>query len=365
VSANLNDMNIAELDYHLPQRLIAQQPVAVRTQSRLLVLDRANSSLEHRRFCDIVDYFQPSDCLVINDSKVIPARFYVHRATGGRIEGLFLNITDQGRWQVLLKNASRLTPCEIVTLADPHRQYQPVANHKFAVIESQNQGNWLLQPQFGETFLDVLGRYGITPLPPYIHRSPGNCQENESIDHNRYQTVYADKPGSVAAPTAGLHFSEDLLKNLQNRNIKIARLTLHVGLGTFRPITTEKLEDHKMHTEFYQLDAANAAIINDSLQNASRIIAVGTTSLRTLETIAQIAQDRCVQPAQGWTDLFITPGYQFRIIDALITNFHLPRTSLLALVCAFAGTERIMTAYRTAIEQEYRFYSYGDAMLIL
>ena len=358
-------MNIEQLDYNLPSRLIAQQPAAVRTDSRLLVLDRSRRQLEHRNFRDIAEYLRSGDCLVVNDSKVIPARFFLRRATGGKIEGLFLNIadTDNSTWRVMLKNASRLRSNEVVTLADPRNQYQTIANQTFTVIDNPKQGIWLIRQESEDDFFDILNRYGITPLPPYIKRkAEADSRHTEQTDRRRYQTVFAQTAGSVAAPTAGLHFTDELLKSLCERNIEIARLTLHVGLGTFKPITTEKVEEHQMHHEFYQLDESNAAIINNTLQRGSRLIAVGTTSIRTLETLAH---DGRVRAGSGWSNLFITPGYRFRVVNTIITNFHLPRTSLLALVCAFAGTEQTMTAYKEAVRNEYRFYSYGDAMLVL
>ncbi|MCK4627930.1 MAG: tRNA preQ1(34) S-adenosylmethionine ribosyltransferase-isomerase QueA [Sedimentisphaerales bacterium] len=356
-------MNIEQLDYDLPSRLIAQQPAVVRTDSRLLVLDRSGGLLEHRRFHDLVEYLRSGDCLVINDTRVIPARFFIRRVTGGRIEGLFLNVTDNGTWRVMLKNASRLRSNEIVTLADPHKQYQAVSNQTFTIIDNPKQGIWLIQPESKDDSFDILNRYGITPLPPYIKRKvEAGSYHTEQTDRRRYQTVFAQTAGSVAAPTAGLHFTDELLKSLRNHNIEIARITLHVGLGTFQSITTEKVEEHRMHSEFYQLDESNAAVINNTLQHGSRLVAVGTTSIRTLETLAQSGR---VRPGSGWTDLFITPGYRFQVVNTIITNFHLPRTSLLALVCAFAGTEQTLTAYNEAVRNEYRFYSYGDAMLIL
>jgi len=353
-------MQTNELDYDLPPDLIAQQPLIERSDSRLLVLDRSSEPLEHRRFCNLIDYLHPGDCLVLNDSKVIPARFYLRRSTGGRLEGLFLKLIEQQTWQVLLKNASRLKVGETICLADPQQQYRPLSHLSFTVTENPGQGIWHLQPQFEDNFLTVLDSYGITPLPPYIHRSPDHTRETQ--DRPRYQTVYARTVGSIAAPTAGLHFSNELLNNLQNKNIQLARVTLHVGLGTFKPITTENLEDHQMHSEYYQLDEPNAELINQTLQRGSRLVAVGTTAVRTLETIAQ---NKHIQPSSGWTNLFITPGYKFQFVGGLVTNFHLPRTSLLALVCAFATREKIIAAYQEAIRLQYRFYSYGDAMFIL
>jgi len=362
-SDNLFAMDTSELDYDLPLRLIAQHPLAERAMTRLLVLNRRTCQTEHQHFCDLPGYLTPGDCLVLNDTRVFPARFFIRRSTGGRIEGLFINLTPQGDWQVLLKNASRLRPNEEVVLITPAADAANKSSFpRLKVRENQGAGRWLLQPGFTENFLDILWRFGLTPLPPYIHRPPEEIPANDSEDRARYQTVYARPPGSIAAPTAGLHFTNELLEGIREKGVHIARLTLHVGLGTFKPITAEKVEDHVMHPEYYQLDEANAELINQTISQGGRIFAVGTTSVRTLESLAE---GKKVRPGTGWTDLFITPGYEFQIVDALITNFHLPRTSLLALVCAFAGTQTLLAAYRRAIELEYRFYSYGDAMLIL
>lgn len=352
-------MKTSELDYHLPEDLIAQHGLPDRSASRLLVLHRRTGCIEHRHFRDVLDYFHPRDCLVINDSKVIPARFFARRATGACIEGLFLELTENGDWQVLLKNARRVHLGETLPLVhpDPQSQQEP---RLLQARTNLGRGIWLLHPDFTEDHLAVLERFGVTPLPPYVHRNDSDPDEPQ--DRQRYQTVYARSPGSVAAPTAGLHFTDDMLNKLSQLSVSIARVTLHVGLGTFRPIAAEDLEDHRMHAEHYSLDAANAQIINRAIADKQRLIAVGTTSVRTLETLAHPGP---IQPAAGTTKLFITPGYQFQLVDVLLTNFHLPRSSLLALVCAFAGTEHVLAAYRQAVQHQYRFYSYGDAMLII
>ncbi len=356
-------MNIEELDYHLPEHLIAQSAAAVRDQSRLLVLKRPGGGIEDRHFADIIDYLDPGDCLVINNSRVIPARFFIRRDTGGRIEGLFLYAKDDNEWEVLLKSAHRLKVNETVHLADPHHQYDPLPERPLAVIEKLPDGHWRLRPLFAESAVDVLTACGLTPLPPYIQRTYDHAiDEKESFDRDRYQTVYAASPGSVAAPTAGLHFTRELLEQLLKKQISCAYVTLHVGPGTFKPIATDQVEDHPIHAEFYQLEESQSAIINQTVQNQGRIAAVGTTSVRTLESLAH---GRTIQAGAGWTRLFISPGYQFQLVDALITNFHLPRTSLLALVFAFAGRHITLDAYRHAVLNEYRFYSYGDAMLIV
>jgi len=355
-------MNLNELDYHLPEELIAQQPSPQRCDSRLFVLDRRCNQFEHRLFSELVDYLRPGDCLVLNNTKVIPARFFVRRAGGGQMEGLFLELKEKGAWEVLLKNASRLHQAEVIYLQPPSSNMQILKPLPITVVENQGHGLWRLRPQSSQSYLDILNQYGAVPLPPYIRRGKTVDKEQEQIDRRRYQTVYAEVAGAVAAPTAGLHFTAELLDSLRQTGVNIARVTLQVGLGTFQPVTAEKIEDHPMHAEWYQLDKENADLINRTLNNSARVIAVGTTTVRTLETRGR---DKQVQPGTGWTRLLITPGYQFQVVSALITNFHLPRTTLLALVCAFAGTERVLAAYREAIRQKYRFYSYGDAMVVL
>jgi len=351
-------MDVSRLDYDLPQRLIAQQGLPNRSDSRLMVLDRKTGQIAHRLFKDILDYLHPSDCLVLNDSKVIPARFYLQRQTGGIVEGLFLRKTDDENWLVLLKHAGRLKTGELLHFYRPDQDRSDET--AMIVVEKKTQGLWLLNPAIPQDAFALLDRFGRPPLPPYIHRS--RKDPADETDRRRYQTVYAHSPGSVAAPTAGLHFTPELLDSVRERSIRIARVTLHVGMGTFKPVTVEKLEDHVMHFETYSIDENNASLINQTIQQSGRIFAVGTTSVRTLETIAK---NRHIHAASGSTNLFITPGYAFQIVDAIITNFHLPRSTLLALVCAFAGRDQMLNAYRLAVQQEYRFFSYGDAMLIL
>jgi len=356
----LPDMETNELDYDLPEHLIAQHPAHRRCQSRLMVLHRQTGTLEHRQFTDLAEYLCSGDCLAINNTKVIPARFYLRRSTGGQIEGLFLNLNRDNSWHVLLKNASRLKEQETLTLIGPSPEDKSPQTVTLTIQENQGRGHWHIKPNSADSYLDILNQYGFTPLPPYIRRDPH--QLGDQVDRSGYQTIYAHVTGSIAAPTAGLHFTSELLDQLQANSIDIARLTLHVGLGTFKPVTAQKLEDHIMHSEHYHLDQNNADVINKTLVNGHRVIAVGTTSLRTIETLADNTR---VRPGTGQTDLFITPGHQFRITKALLTNFHLPRSTLLALVCAFAGTQQALNAYRQAIKLEYRFYSYGDAMLII
>ena len=352
-------MKVSEFDYVLPERLIAQEGLPERTQSRLLVLDRERDAIRHRRFEALREYLEAGDCLVVNDSKVIPARFFARRQTGGTIEGLFLRSMGKGTWQVMLKNASRLREGEILTLYSSARESGFDAEVGLRVVAKQERGVWLVGPEPEEDCLSILARYGSTPLPPYIRRKD---MRKEASDRERYQTVYADLPGSAAAPTAGLHFDQEMLEKIQAKGVRIARVTLHVGLGTFGPVETEEIESHPMHTEEYRVEEEAAGIINDTRAQGNRVLAVGTTSVRTVEASANHGR---VTAGSGWTDLLITPGYKFQIVEGLLTNFHLPRTTLLALVCAFGGTERVLRAYEEAIRQEYRFYSYGDAMLIV
>ena len=354
-------MNTNELDYDLPEHLIAQHPAGRRSEARLLILNRQSGAVEHRSFGELGDYLQSRDALVLNESRVLPARFYLRRGTGGRIQALFLNLTPAGAWQVLLKNAHHLGAGEMLTLIENPGPAQNVRGaFSFTLGDHTGEGHFVLQPEFDAGHQEILGRVGKTPLPPYIKRSAD--EPDDPVDRCRYQTVYAQKEGSVAAPTAGLHFTDEMLQELRRRGVRIARLTLHVGIGTFRPVSTDTLEAHTMHAESYYLDRTSAELINQTLAEKRRVVAVGTTSVRTLETLAADAR---IGAGSGQTDLFITPGYTFNIVGGMITNFHLPRSTLLALVCAFAGTENTLNAYHQAVAHQYRFYSYGDAMLIL
>jgi S-adenosylmethionine:tRNA ribosyltransferase-isomerase len=344
------------LDYTLPSELIAQSPAEKRGASRLLVLHRSTGRLEDRSFADLVEYLHPGDCLVLNNTKVLPARFYFLRAADKRMEALFLHEESPHQWQVMIKNARRVKSGETLTLLD--RNNQPVS--QCTAIQRTEDGGWIIQlanPQSAEVILQEIG---FAPLPPYIKRD-GTTDPAED-DLSRYQTVFAERPGAIAAPTAGLHFDNDLLVKINQLNIHTARCTLHVGMGTFKPVETETLQEHRIHSEFYEMPADAAALINSTKQAGGRIIAIGTTSVRTLETVAQ---NGLACTASGSTNLFITPGYRFQLTDAMVTNFHLPRSTLLALVAAFAGLDTILKAYQHAIENKYRFYSYGDAMLIL
>jgi len=348
-------MKTAKLHYDLPAELIAQRPPAKRTDARLLVLDRASGELTDSRFAELGDFLVPGDCLVLNDTKVLPARFFARRRTGGRVEGLFLAEDAPGTWEVMLKGTGRLKTGETL-----HLKNRDGADCCQAVLlEKIGQGRCLLRVESDAEAETLLEAIGFAPLPPYIKR--GDDTAVDEIDKARYQTVYARVAGAVAAPTAGLHFSRSLIHQLQDEGVEFAYVTLHVGAGTFKPVTTENLEDHQMHAERFSIDAGNAHKINAAMDRGSRIVAVGTTSTRVLETF----DGPRVRATAGQTELFITPGYQFKLVRAMVTNFHLPSTTLLALVAAFAGLEKTLAAYRHAVEQRYRFYSYGDAMMIV
>ena len=352
-------METAKLQYHLPEELIAQQALPGRADSRLMVLDRSSKSISHKHFRDIIDYLEPGDCLVVNESRVVPARFYLRRASGAQVEGLFLRIEEGGYWEVMLKNAGRVKDGERLAMVLPGEEIND-KSPEFKALGKNGQGYWLLEPPH-EDFQVILEEYGSTPLPPYIRREKRN--PSEEADRKRYQTVFASQAGSVAAPTAGLHFEEELLKRMAEKGVRIAKVTLHVGPGTFKPVDAERLEDHRMHSEWYRIDDGNAAAINEAIAAGKRVVAVGTTAVRTLETCAD-ANGR-VTAGSGWTDIFIMPGYEFKIVKAMVTNFHLPGSTLLALVSAFYGLDETMAAYNIAVQEKYRFYSYGDAMVIV
>ena len=344
------------LDYDLPRELIAQTPAEIRGASRLLVMDRATGRVSDRHFADIGEYVAAGDCLVLNNTKVLPARFFAHRPTGAKLEGLFLGETRDGLWEVMVKGAGKIKTGQEIVLRDKAGKDWC----RVRAVARTSQGQWLFDVGTTQTTGEILEKIGFAPLPPYIKRSDDN--QLAKADLQRYQTVYAHRPGAVAAPTAGLHFTKELIEQLKDKGVRFAYVTLHVGAGTFKPVKTAELADHEMHTETFSIWQDDADVINDTKDKGGRIIAVGTTSVRTLETIWG---DGKVAAAEGSTDLFITPGYEFKIIDAMITNFHLPRSTLLALVCAFAGLENVLAAYQHAIDERYRFYSYGDAMLII
>lgn len=340
--------SINDYDFYLPPELIAQAPLPQRDASRLLVLKRKTGAISHRHFRDLGEYLNPGDCLVLNDTKVLPARLFGQKL-GGQIEIEVvllkqLNLTD---WEVLVRPGRRARIGTQLTFGN--------GELTATVIDNTDAGGRVLRFQFEGQFLEILDRLGQMPLPPYI--------VEKLADKDRYQTVYARELGSAAAPTAGLHFTDDLLESLAQQGVSIARLTLHVGLGTFRPVQVETVEEHKMHAEFYQVPEQAAQLINQARAAGGRIIAVGTTSARTLETIGQ--DDGTVRAGSGWTDIFIYPGYEFKVIDGLVTNFHLPKSTLIMLVSALAGREKVLAAYAEAIRERYRFYSFGDAMLII
>lgn len=344
------------LDYHLPPELIAQTPAEKRTASRLLVLHRTDGRLEDRMFCDLPEYLQAGDCMVFNNTKVLPARFYFQRSTGTRMEALFLSEVKSGLWQVMIKNARRIKTGETLVFLNRDNTPGPACT----ALERVEEGHWRLQLHNTAPAENVLQSIGFAPLPPYIKRDGQHDPVNHDL--SRYQTVFAEKPGAIAAPTAGLHFDQALLDKISAMQVRIARCTLHVGTGTFKPVQTETLEDHPIHSEFYDMPPDAAQTINAVRHSGGRIIAVGTTSVRTLESVAH--EGKAVA-SSGQTRLFITPGYRFKLVDGMITNFHLPRSTLLSLVAAFAGLEMILNAYHHAIDLKYRFYSYGDAMLII
>ncbi|MBC8469134.1 MAG: tRNA preQ1(34) S-adenosylmethionine ribosyltransferase-isomerase QueA [Planctomycetes bacterium] len=349
-------MKTEKLNYYLPPELIAQHPCPVRSSSRLLVLNRCSGDTIDSRFSSIGDFLSPGDCLVLNDTKVLSARFFARKTTGGKLEGLFLGQNSDNNWIVMLKGTRRLSPGVIFILKD--RQKGDFCEAE--LLEKQASGRCLLKLKTEADTETVLNTIGFPPLPPYIKRADDPALAK--IDELRYQTVYARKNGAVAAPTAGLHFTKPLIEQLKQAGISFAYITLHVGAGTFKPVTAENLDDHEIHQEQFSIDQENARIINTAKSKGGRIITVGTTSTRTIETLAGGAQ---IEAATGSTELFIKPGYKFKITDAMITNFHLPKSTLLALVGAFAGLENILAAYNHAILQQYRFYSYGDAMLII
>lgn len=340
-------MNVKDFDFELPQELIAQDPLEDRSGSKLLILDKDTGKTEHRIFRDIVSYLNPGDCLVINNTKVIPARLYgVKEGTEAHIEILLLKRRENDIWETLVKPGKKAKPGTKIIFGDGLLTGE--------VIDVVEEGNRLIQFSYEGIFEGILDRLGQMPLPPYItHRLK---------DKNRYQTVYAKYDGSAAAPTAGLHFTPELLQTIREKGVHIAEVTLHVGLGTFRPVKVENVSEHHMHSEFYMIDEKAADTINAAKRAGGRIICVGTTSCRTLESAAK--EDGTIEPTSGWTEIFIYPGYRFKILDALITNFHLPESTLLMLVSALAGREHVLAAYQEAIENKYRFFSFGDAMFI-
>lgn len=343
-------MNITDFNYHLPMELIAQHPTDKRDESRLLVVHRNTGAIEHRHFYDILDYLKPGDCLVMNNSKVIPARLFgVKEQTGAKVEFLLIKRKEGDVWESMVKPGKRIHPGDVVSFDEGGRL-------KAEVLGYGENGTRTVRFLHKGEFHQLLDEIGKIPLPPYIDR------ENEKEDKERYQTVYCKDEGSVAAPTAGLHFTEELLARAREKGIKTAFVTLHVGIGTFRPVKCERVEEHKMHFEEYYVDEENAGIINETKSKGGRVISVGTTSTRTLESAAEAG---VVKAGSGSTGIFIYPGYQFKIVDVLITNFHLPKSTLLMLISALYDRESILQIYDEAVEKRYRFFSYGDAMLIV
>ncbi|MBU5466508.1 tRNA preQ1(34) S-adenosylmethionine ribosyltransferase-isomerase QueA [Virgibacillus sp. MSJ-26] len=342
-------MRIEEFDFNLPENLIAQTPLKDRTASRLLVLDKATKKIEHKHFKDIKDYLKEGDCLVLNDTRVLPARLYgAKKDTGAKIEILLLHQQEDDRWEVLVKPAKKVKIGTKLTFGN--------GKLEATCIEIKEHGGRILEFSYDGIFYEILEALGEMPLPPYI--------KEQLSEQERYQTVYAKEKGSAAAPTAGLHFTNELLEEIRAMGVKVEFITLHVGLGTFRPVNVEEIDKHHMHSEFYHMSQKTADILTKTRENNQRIITVGTTSTRTLETIARDNDGSFVEKS-GWTDIFIYPPYQFKAIDGLVTNFHLPKSSLIMMISAFAGRETILSAYEEAIEKQYRFFSFGDAMLII
>ena len=340
-------MNLHDFYYELPRELIAQDPLPDRSGSRLLLLDRKTGETEHHIFRDIVDYLNPGDCLAVNNTKVIPARLIGSRAeTGAKIEVLLLKRGEDDVWETLVKPGKKAKPGTKILFGGGLLTGE--------VLEVIEDGNRKIRFQYEGIFEEILDQLGQMPLPPYI--------THQLKDKNRYQTVYAQHDGSAAAPTAGLHFTPELLRKIEEKGVLIAHVTLHVGLGTFRPVKVENILEHHMHSEFYMVEEEQARLINETKKQGGRVIAVGTTSCRTLESAA--GEDGILKAGSGWTDIFIYPGYEFRLTDGLITNFHLPESTLMMLVSALAGRDRIMNAYAEAVKERYRFFSFGDAMFI-
>ena len=339
-------MKRTDFSFDLPEELIAQTPLQRRDASRLLHLDKNTGELEHAHFYDLPRYLRPGDCLVLNDSRVLPARLIGSRPSGGAVELVLLRDLGAGKWECLSRPGRKTRPGQELLFGD--------GELSATVLEVTEGGNRIVQFHYEGIFLEVLERLGKMPLPPYIRE--------ELQDSERYQTVYSRELGSAAAPTAGLHFTRELLEEIEKKGVNIAYVTLHVGLGTFRPVKEEEIEDHPMHAEFCIVPERTARLVTETKRKGGRIVSVGTTSCRTLESFAR--EDGSLEPCSGWTNIFIYPGYRFKCIDALVTNFHLPESTLIMLVSALAGREHVLNAYKVAVEERYRFFSFGDAMLI-
>lgn len=339
-------MLLSDFDYELPEERIAQTPIEPRNASRLMVLDPVEKSIDHRHFYDLKEYLEPGDTLIFNDTRVMPARLIGHRdQTGGRVEVFLLRRIDATHWETLVKPGKKAKPGNVICFSD---------ELKCTVTDHTDFGGRVVEFSYEGVFEEILDRLGETPLPPYIHE--------KLEDKERYQTVYNREQGSAAAPTAGLHFTKEQMAELQAMGVNLGFVTLHVGLGTFRPVSTDVIEEHKMHKEFYRIPDETAELILATKKAGHRVIAVGTTSIRTLESAATAKNE--IAGKSGWTEIFIYPGYEFKIVDAIITNFHLPKSTLIMLISAFAGREFVLSAYRKAVELKYRFFSFGDAMFI-
>lgn len=340
-------MKVKDFDFDLPQEYIAQHPIAKRDESKLLILDKKTGNIEHRKFKDIIEYLRDGDCLILNNTKVLPARLFgIKENTGGKMEFLLLKRISKDTWETLVKPGKRAKIGSKFIFGD--------GKLKAEIMDIGEDGSRIVNFEYEGIFEQVLDELGQMPLPPYI--------TEQLEDKDRYQTVYSKELGSAAAPTAGLHFTQELLGKIEEKGIKIGYVTLHVGLGTFRPVKSDTIEEHHMHSEYYEMSKETAELINRTKENGGRVIAVGTTSCRTLESIADERGN--VKAKSGWTDIFIYPGYKFKVLDALITNFHLPQSTLIMLVSALAGKEKVMNAYKIAVEEKYRFFSFGDAMFI-
>ncbi|MFE5320125.1 tRNA preQ1(34) S-adenosylmethionine ribosyltransferase-isomerase QueA [Paenibacillus sp. NPDC056579] len=347
-------MQVEWFDYELPESLIAQTPLKDRTSSRLLTLDKSTGAIAHQTFEQLIEYLEAGDVLVLNDTRVLPARLFGVKAdTGAKAEVLLLKQLEEDRWEALVKPGKRLKKGATILFGEEGGTALLTAT----IEEESDMGGRVLRFSYQGIFTELLDKLGQMPLPPYI--------KEQLPERERYQTVYAKHEGSAAAPTAGLHFTQEYLNRLEQKGIQLAYITLHVGLGTFRPVAVEDVESHKMHEEYYEVGEEAAQLINGAKANGRRVVAIGTTSARTLETAARMsAEPGKLQPCSGWTDIFIFPGFEFLIVDALLTNFHLPKSTLLMLISALAGRENVMAAYREAVEREYRFFSFGDAMFI-
>lgn len=345
-------MHISEFDYELPKELIAQFPSQKRETSKMMVLNRTLKSIDHKHFYDIVEALTENDVLIMNNTKVIPARLIGHKDTGARIEVFLLKEIKEKQWEALIKPSKRIKP---------HTEIKVNEELSVKAIDRADNDKWLVELIYDGNILGILEKAGNIPLPPYIERSLTD-EQIKNLDHERYQTVYAQNPGSVAAPTAGLHFSNEILETLKNKGVEIAYVTLNVGLGTFRPVKCDNILDHKMDCEFFEIPEETAKIINNAKKHGKKIVAVGTTTVRTLETAFQKYGE--IKAVNDSSQLFIYPGYEFKVIDKLITNFHLPKSTLLMLVSALAGKDFVFEAYEQAISQKYRFYSYGDCMFV-